>query len=97
MLAQAEATTKVRGAEAFALRRTSDATAVAAQFTNQIAAYEASPEVYRTRTYLQALAQSSATARKYVIAPTNTSDVIQINLEESIASDLLKINVSDQK
>ncbi|HMP81311.1 MAG TPA: protease modulator HflK [Verrucomicrobiota bacterium] len=96
-LAGSEANTRVRAAQATALRRKSDATAVAGQFTNQVAAYLASPEVYRMRLYLDTLASSGTNARKYVIAPTNTSDVVQLNLEERIRQDLLNLTVGDRK
>ena len=88
--AQAQSLTQVREAEGTTIRRKGDAAANAAQFTNQLVAYTASPKVYMTRTYLKALAQGGAGATKYVIAPTNTSDVIQLNLEESIGTRLLR-------
>ena len=56
-------------------------------------AYAASPAIYRTRTYLQALAQGSARARKIVVAPTNTSDVLQLNLEDKVRTGLEDITV----
>jgi modulator of FtsH protease HflK len=97
LLAKAESTTKVREAEGAALRRKSDAVANGAQFTNQVAAYTASPEVYQMRLRLQTLAQYGAKARKYVIAPTNTTDVIQLNLEERIRADMRDLSVGGQQ
>jgi regulator of protease activity HflC (stomatin/prohibitin superfamily) len=97
LLARAESTTRVRHAMATALRQKSEAAATAGQFTNQIAAYVASPEVFRTRTYLQTLVRGGATTRKYIIAPTNTSDVIQLNLEERVRPELLNLRVGGQE
>ena len=60
-----------------------------ARFTNQMAAYQASPSVYASRTYLETLARSLAPASKYVFTATNTQDVLMLNLEENIRGDLL--------
>ena len=84
--AQAEAQKKILEAESDSLRRIAEAQARAARFANQMAAYKTSPDIYRQRLYLQALAQSSSGARKYVIAQTNVSDVIQLDLEDKISS-----------
>jgi regulator of protease activity HflC (stomatin/prohibitin superfamily) len=80
--ARAEATNLLRGAEIKAIERKADAQAQAALFTNQMAAYAASPRVYAARGYLQALVRGSAQSRKYVLAATNTQEVLQLNLEE---------------
>lgn len=83
----------VLNAEADAVRRKSIAVARAASFTNQIPAYRAAPGVYRQRAYLQALAREGGDARKYVIATTNTDDVILFNLEDKFQRDLLDIQI----
>ena len=67
--AQADALERVRGAEGEATNRVATATAQAARFTNQIPAYQAAPEVYPPRLYLQTLARASAGARKYLVPP----------------------------
>jgi membrane protease subunit HflK len=92
-LAQAEAQKKVREAQADAQRRIISAVAQAAQFTNQIAAYNASPVVYPQRLYLQKLAHASAGTRKYIVAPTNTAEVIQLDLQDKLRPDLLDVTV----
>ena len=88
-LAGAAAFTKLREAEADAQRQEVSAFARAALFTNQIPAFLAAPSVYSTRAYLQTFARASAGSRKYVLATTNTSDVILINLEDKVRADLL--------
>jgi modulator of FtsH protease HflK len=90
-LAGSLARSTVLHAEADAVRRKSLALARAASFTNQIPAYRAAPGVYAQRAYLQALAGAGANARKYVIATTNTDDVILFNLEDKFQRDLLDI------
>ena len=49
-------------------------------------AFRTAPSVYALRAYLQALEATAATARKYVLATTNSQDVILLNLEDKIYS-----------
>ncbi|MHB1306036.1 MAG: protease modulator HflK [Limisphaerales bacterium] len=88
-MAHAEATELTNRAEAYRFRTTTAAIAAASRFTNQMTAHQASPEVYRLRTYLDTVGRSVATARKYVIVPTNTHDVVTLNLEETVRGDIL--------
>ena len=90
-LAQATAYRRVQEAQAEKLRLERAALARAAAFTNQIPAYAASPGVYGMRAYLQTLARSAGDARKYVLASTNTDDVLQFNLEDKLRLDLLDV------
>jgi regulator of protease activity HflC (stomatin/prohibitin superfamily) len=62
-------------------------------FTNQIAAYEAAPSVYRQRAYFQMFPGATANARKYILLVTNTHDVLIFDLEDKIREDLLNLNV----
>jgi regulator of protease activity HflC (stomatin/prohibitin superfamily) len=88
-LAEAKATNIINVASANRIRIESDALAQAALFTNQIPAYQAAPSVYVQRAYLQALAASTAGARKYVLLSTNTKDVLQFDLQDKIRADIL--------
>jgi membrane protease subunit HflK len=90
LLAQADALERVRTAEGEATNRVAAAAAQAARFTNQIAAYLAAPEVYPPRLLLQTLARASAGTRKYLVSSTNTHEVIQLNLEDTMREDLLR-------
>ena len=69
----------------------------AASFTNQIPAYRAAPEIYTTRAYLQTLARQGGNVRKYVVATTNTDDVIQFDLTEKYERSLLDVNIPAPK
>ena len=80
-----------RQAEADRWRVEADALARVSLFTNQIAAYQASPEVYSQRAYLQALARGAGNARKYILATTNTQDVLLLNLEDKVYQPLLDV------
>jgi hypothetical protein len=52
-------------------------------------AYTAAPRVYEQRAKLEAWVNGSRQARKYVIATTNTPDVLIFNLEDKIRQELL--------
>ncbi len=88
-LAVAEAQKVMDAARSFEVRRVSEAGAIAGQFQHQIAAFEAAPTVYPQRIYLQTFAKAIAKSRKYIIATTNSNEMIQLNLEDKIRDDLL--------
>ncbi len=96
-MAEAEGLKTIRDAEIFQLNRVAAAAARGSQFTNQIKAFTASPTVYPQRMYLEAFVQGSSRARKIIVGPTNTQDVIQLNLEEKIRPDLLDVTVPTKK
>jgi len=104
--AEAEAirTNAIAGAAAFTLTNVADAKRVtmvsasyaqAALFTNQIPAFRAAPSVYRQRLYLQAFADATKDARKYVLLVTNTQDVVIFDLEEKVRADLLNLSITN--
>ena len=96
-LSGAQAASIVNKASAERRAREVGAVAQAALFTNQIPAFEAAPSVYPERTYLQTFARSTANARKYILLTTNTYDVLQFDLQESVASSLLNLTVPAPK
>ncbi len=93
-LAGAQAVSIVHKAMAERVARQIGAVAQAALFTNQIPAYEAAPSVYAERAYLQTFVRATANARKYVLLTTNTHDVLQFDLQESIAQSMLSLSVT---
>jgi membrane protease subunit HflK len=96
-LSGAQATTILNKASAERTAREIGAVAQAALFTNQIPAFQAAPSVYPEREYLQALVRGTANSRKYLVLTTNTYDVLQYDLQESIAQSLLNLNVPAPK
>jgi regulator of protease activity HflC (stomatin/prohibitin superfamily) len=97
--AYAVQTNALAGVEAFKIRQQAEARSIgkvlSAQattslFTNQIAAYHSSRDVYTQRAYLQTLARYGGDARKYVLATTNSQDVLMLNMEEKISDALLR-------
>jgi len=94
-LAGAQAFTDVARSQAARQQIELSAFARAALFTNQIAAYEAAPSVYRQRAYFQMFPETTANARKYILLVKNTKDVIIFDLEDKIREDLLNLNVTN--
>ena len=104
--AEAEAirTNAIAGAAAFTLTNVADANRItmvtakyaqAALFTNQLPAFRAAPSVYRQRLYLQAFADATKDAKKYVILATNTDDVVIFDLEEKVRADLQNLLITN--
>ena len=93
-MSRAEARKRVLEAKGGKVAKISNAIAQSGQFTNQIAAYLASPSVYKQRTYLATLVESMAGARKYILGTTNNNDSYWINLEDKFSTDLLDIKMS---
>lgn len=96
-LAEAQATNVINIASAYRTRTEIARVAEAALFTNQIPAYKAAPSVYVQRAYLQALANSTVNARKYILLTTNTHDVLQFDLQEKIRADIMGVGVPETK
>jgi regulator of protease activity HflC (stomatin/prohibitin superfamily) len=80
-----------REAEGERTRLETDTTARTALFTNQMVAFHTAPSVYALNAYLRTLTRGGQAARKYILATTNTSEIIQFNLEDKIREDLLNI------
>src|SRR5262249_31628663 len=98
LLAQANATAKIRAAEGNAVRATANAAARGARFANQLAAYRVAPEVYTNRLHLLTVGRALAGTRKYLIGPTNTHNVFQVDLQENLQPGLLEgVKVDESK
>jgi regulator of protease activity HflC (stomatin/prohibitin superfamily) len=89
--ATAEVVRRKLQASAENIRRVSAAQASETLFTNQMAAYKASPEVYTQRAYLQNLARHGSGARKFILAVTNSQEVLFLNMEDKIRDDILNV------
>jgi regulator of protease activity HflC (stomatin/prohibitin superfamily) len=90
--AQGESFKKLASAKADEHVAITNSASRAMLFTNQQLAYNAAPGdngVYKQHAYLQTLVDNSIDARKYVIATTNTSNIIIFNLEDKIRKDLI--------
>jgi len=93
----AEATSIVGASENEARAKVSVAAAEAGQFANQMAAWNASPQVFRQRTYLEALVRSIGKARKYVVTSSNTQETLWLNLEDKVRSDMEDLSPKEKQ
>ena len=90
-VANGQKTQKINEAEAYRVRTVTSADASAQRFQHQMAASQASPDVYRVRTYLDAVGRSMTNARTYILGTTNTHGVAILNLEDKLRKDLLDV------
>jgi modulator of FtsH protease HflK len=93
-LAGSHAVSIVNDAIVESTSRKIDALAQASLFTNQIPAFQAAPSVFVERAKMEMLVRGTPNARKYVLLTTNTHDVLQFDLQESIAQSMLSLNVT---
>jgi regulator of protease activity HflC (stomatin/prohibitin superfamily) len=95
--ARATASRTVNAAKAGASGMVNDAQGRSARFVHQVAAFQAAPDVYPARNYLETLRTTLAATRKYVVMPTNTHDVVILDLTEKLRRDLLDVPVDPVK
>jgi membrane protease subunit HflK len=95
--AQANAAKTVNEAKAVSAQKVAEAAGRAAQFGHQLVAYRTAPSLFMARNYMDAFSRSAAGARKLVILPTNTHDVIIFNLEDKVRQDLLDVTIDPVK
>ncbi|HEX4342911.1 MAG TPA: SPFH domain-containing protein, partial [Verrucomicrobiae bacterium] len=84
-------------AESYRQRLEVNSAAQAALFTNQIPAFEASPQFYAERKYFQTFSRGTAHARKYVMLTTNTQDVLIFDFQDKLSADFLDMSVTPKK
>jgi len=92
-LASAQASNLVINAEAYRIRTTNAASGQADQFRQQAIAYRRAPAVYAERAYLEMFARAVTNSRIYLLATTNTDQVIHFNLEDKTRPDLQGIMI----
>ena len=69
------------------------AKAEAERFSHQISAFKAAPSVYMTRSKLETFQQATRGARKYILSDTDNLDIINLELQDKLRSDLLDVTV----
>ncbi len=94
-LADAFSFTVTNEADAHRVQLVTSRYAEADLFTNQIPAFQAAPDVYRQRLYLQTFAEATKNARKYVLLVTNTHDVVVFDLQDKIRDDLMNLSLTN--
>ena len=92
--AQADAYRKVNDAKTAAAQRVAESQAIAATFSNQLAAYRVAPDLYLSRAYLRAYTDSVTNSRQYIfMTGTNRTEIIEWNLEQRIRSELFDVQL----
>ena len=66
-------------------------------FKNQLLAYQAAPDVYKARTYLQPFMNISTNVRFFVKTTTNRNDLFQLDLQEKITADMSDLVIPGKK
>jgi membrane protease subunit HflK len=94
-VARALAFKQERQAESDRVALLANSAAQISVFTNQLKAFQAAPSVYAERAYLRTIARAGSGPRKYVIATTNTTDIIQMNLEDKIVMGVEGLKMPD--
>ena len=69
------------------------AKAEAERFSHQISAFKAAPSVYMTRSKLETFQQATRGVRKYILSDTKSRDIINLELQDKLRSDLLDVTV----
>ena len=67
------------------------------QFKNQLLAYQAAPDVYKARSYLQPFMNISTNVRFFVKTTTNRNDLFQLDLQEKITADMSDLVIPGKK
>ena len=80
--ARSESTNKVALAKAEAVR-----------FSHQISAFNAASSVYTTRSKLETFVEATRGARKYILSDPDNRDIINLELQDKLRSDLLDVTV----
>lgn len=93
--ANAEASRRRNEAAAEASQKLAMAAGKSAQFRHRLEAYQAAPRTYRQRAYLTSVASATAGSRKLVIGPTNTHDVVILNLEDKLRPDISDVVIEN--
>ena len=91
--AEGKAATILSTAKSYTYNRRRVATAEAGRFAQQLAAYQASPNVFPLQSFLDVLETETADQRKYIVTVKGGRETIVLDLKEKPTSDLLDINL----
>ncbi|MBI1176556.1 hypothetical protein GC207_03870 [bacterium] len=96
-MATADASNLVTQAYAYEARTTNSAAGQADQFEQQLLAYRKAPDIYDERAYLDMFSRSATNARIYLMAITNSDQVIQYDLEDKVRRDIQDIMLNSKR
>lgn len=95
--ARADAVSIVKEAQGYKFDRIQVARAESNRFEKQLMAYDASPDVFLLRSFLDVLENEGAATRKYVVATSKGSEVIVVDLQKKLRPDLLDIDLAGEE
>ena len=72
------------------------AKAEAGRFDQQMSAFNAAPSVYKTRSKLDAFQRATKGVRKYILSDPANRDIINLELQDQLRSDLLDVTVDPE-
>ena len=72
------------------------AKAEAGRFAQQMSAFNAAPSVYKTRSKLDAFQRATKGVRKYILSDPANRDIINLELQDKLRSDLLDVTVDPE-
>ena len=81
------------GAHSESANKVALARAEAGRFGHQISAFNAAPSVYTTRSKLETFVETTRGARKYILSNSDNRDIINLELQDKLRSDLLDVTV----
>ena len=70
--------------------------AEAERFNHQISAFNAAPSVYTTRSKLETFVEATRGTRKYILSDPDNNDIINLELQDKLRSDLLDVTVDPE-
>ena len=84
------------GAHSESTNKVALARAEAGRFGHQISAFNAAPSVYPTRSKLETFVETTRGARKYILSNPDNRDIINLELQDKLRSDLLDVTVDPE-
>ena len=84
------------GAHSESTNKVALARAEAGRFGHQVSAFNAAPSVYTTRSKLETFVETTRGARKYILSNPDNRDIINLELQDKLRSDLLDVTVDPE-
>ena len=94
--ARGDATNLVAQARSDSTNKVALADAEAGRFGHQLAAFKGAPSVYKTRMKLETFIDATKGSRKYILTNPSDNDIINLELQDKLRSDLLDVTVDPE-
>jgi membrane protease subunit HflK len=94
--ARGDAANLVAQARSYSTNKVAQAEAEAGRFEHQLAAFKGAPSVYKTRMKLETFIDATKGSRKYILSNPSNSDIINLELQDKLRSDLLDVTVDPE-